>query len=365
MNHRILGAFGAASVVASSHAGFLGFAAFARVASNGNRVIDVVVVVSSANDRLLNVYNSNVTNNAGAGGAPYFIQQAGTATRGWKPDLLSSTPNTRNSSIDSFMTIGVEGGAPYYGDYYPSGATGADGLFSTGWTTLGNTVPNLAGWFISPPTLADNVAESLSNFSGTRINNGSAASGSFGIWCAHLVMPSNSSLVTWSATAVVKDGVTGQNSTGSAVQFQLWYYPPPPPDSDGDGIPDASDACPNQLGTVACSGCPTNVCGTCGTAPDQDNDGKPDCQDNCPTVANPTQTDCDSDGQGDACDFSPNCLCPADLTADNVVDGADIGALLAAWGPCSSPCNADLDRDGSVGGSDLGLQLFAWGPCAP
>jgi hypothetical protein len=25
----------------------------------------------------------------------------------------------------------------------------------------------------------------------------------------------------WSATAAIKDGVTGQNSTGSAVQFQM------------------------------------------------------------------------------------------------------------------------------------------------
>jgi hypothetical protein len=208
----------ASAVAASADAGFLGFAAFSRGAGNGNRVIDVVAVVSNANDRLLNIYNSNITNNAGAGGASFFIQQAGTATRGWKPDAASST---RNNSTDSFMTIGVEGGAPYYGEYYASGATGADGNFSTGWTTLGNTVPNLAGWFISPPTLADNVAESLSNFSGTRINNGSAASGSFGIWCGHLVMNGATTSALWSATAAIKDGVTGQNSTGSAVQFQM------------------------------------------------------------------------------------------------------------------------------------------------
>lgn len=56
--------------------------------------------------------------------------------------------------------------------------------------------------------------------------------------------------------------------------------------------------------------------------------------------------------------------CPADLTGDGTVSGADMGALLAAWGACSSPfCPADLDCNGIVSGSDLGTLLTAWGPC--
>lgn len=55
-----------------------------------------------------------------------------------------------------------------------------------------------------------------------------------------------------------------------------------------------------------------------------------------------------------------------DLDGDNDVDGGDIGALLAMWGPCSgSPCTADLDCDGQVGGGDLGLLLGGWGPGCP
>ncbi|MFO0962503.1 MAG: hypothetical protein U0625_06300 [Phycisphaerales bacterium] len=52
----------------------------------------------------------------------------------------------------------------------------------------------------------------------------------------------------------------------------------------------------------------------------------------------------------------------ADLNHDGVVDGADLGLLLGAWGPCAgSPCAGDLDGDGAVGGADLGLMLGSWG----
>jgi hypothetical protein len=48
---------------------------------------------------------------------------------------------------------------------------------------------------------------------------------------------------------------------------------------------------------------------------------------------------------------------PADLNADGIVDGADLGILLGAWGS-SSP--ADLDGSGTVDGADLGALLGSW-----
>jgi hypothetical protein len=54
--------------------------------------------------------------------------------------------------------------------------------------------------------------------------------------------------------------------------------------------------------------------------------------------------------------------CPADLNGDGQVDGADLGLLLAAWGPCAS-CIEDINVDGQVDGADLGLLLAAWGAC--
>jgi YVTN family beta-propeller protein len=52
--------------------------------------------------------------------------------------------------------------------------------------------------------------------------------------------------------------------------------------------------------------------------------------------------------------------CPADLSGDGIVDGADLGRLLAAWG---LPGASDLSGDGTTDGADLGIMLAAWGAC--
>ncbi len=54
--------------------------------------------------------------------------------------------------------------------------------------------------------------------------------------------------------------------------------------------------------------------------------------------------------------------CPGDFNGDGVVNGADFGAILAAWGPCPG-CPEDLDGNGVVSGADVGLLLSVWGPC--
>jgi len=200
-------------VASSADAGILGFAAFVRpagISPTSNVIVDLVAVSNSATDKVLNAFNVQTSST--------FIQQAGTATRGFKPDAASST---RSNTVDSFCTIGVEGGAPYYGEYYASGATGADGGFSTGWTTLATTIPNNAGWFLSPPTLPDNVSESLANFTGTRLNSSTAAAGgSFGVWVGHWVFAAGTNSAIISLTASGKDGVSGATVTSSAQGFQ-------------------------------------------------------------------------------------------------------------------------------------------------
>lgn len=57
--------------------------------------------------------------------------------------------------------------------------------------------------------------------------------------------------------------------------------------------------------------------------------------------------------------------CPGDLNGDGAVDGADIGLIVGAWGPCpdGAACPGDITLDGMVGGDDLGALLGAWGGC--
>lgn len=49
-----------------------------------------------------------------------------------------------------------------------------------------------------------------------------------------------------------------------------------------------------------------------------------------------------------------------DLDLNGVVDGADLGILLAQWEHVGWLLSADLDGDGTVDGSDLGLLLAGW-----
>ncbi|MFO0873627.1 MAG: hypothetical protein U0575_06600 [Phycisphaerales bacterium] len=54
-----------------------------------------------------------------------------------------------------------------------------------------------------------------------------------------------------------------------------------------------------------------------------------------------------------------------DLDASGAVDGADLGLLLAQWGPAAKHTAADLNGDGVVDAADLGLLLAAWGDVPP
>jgi hypothetical protein len=59
--------------------------------------------------------------------------------------------------------------------------------------------------------------------------------------------------------------------------------------------------------------------------------------------------------------------CVNDLNFDGMVNGADLGVLLGAWGRISSTSasqqSPDLNGDGVVNGADLGILLGSWGEC--
>ena len=135
----------------------------------------------------------------------------------------------------------------------------------------------------------------------------------------------------------------------------------PEMDTDGDGIPDAEDACPGVAGPAIFKGCP-----------DRDNDGIIDSKDACPDEAGPLATDgcpvknpgggigdiIDSDGDG-VSDDNDNCPneagfkrffgCP-DTDGDDVSDDKDACPGIVGL-PKFSGC-PDTDGDGITDGSD-------------
>lgn len=141
-------------------------------------------------------------------------------------------------------------------------------------------------------------------------------------------------------------------------------------DGDSDSVADCVDACPSD---------PTkSVPGFCGCGvpdTDADSDGWPNCVDNCPLIGNVGQEDCDDDEVGDSCEIAEGvpdsnrdgipdpCQCIADVFTDGVVNGADLGVILAQWGPAATPLVGDINIDGVVDGEDLAFVLSAWGPC--
>jgi uncharacterized protein (TIGR03382 family) len=120
------------------------------------------------------------------------------------------------------------------------------------------------------------------------------------------------------------------------------------PDIDGDGIPNEIDNCPTvankaQTPSLKCPGkgiacCPADI-DACKLDPtnasclkDSDGDGVPDVLDNCPDVPNPDQKDTDHDGIGDACSN--------DMDGDGIPNAKDNCPLVP------NPDQADSDNDG-------------------
>ena len=95
------------------------------------------------------------------------------------------------------------------------------------------------------------------------------------------------------------------------------------PDTDGDGIADKDDACPNEKGTKANKGCP-----------DTDGDGVVDKDDACPTVAGPADNkgcpwpDTDGDGLLDNVDKCPTVAGPASNNGCPVKPTVEVMATL-------------------------------------
>jgi hypothetical protein len=111
--------------------------------------------------------------------------------------------------------------------------------------------------------------------------------------------------------------------------YDLRVYPTN--DVDADGVPDATDVCPDT------------------PDPGQENtdgDIHGDACDNCPSVSNDPQLDADADGVGDACD-----VCPIDPSND--VDGDGVCGAIDNCPAIANAGQSDLDADSEGDRCDL------------
>lgn len=99
------------------------------------------------------------------------------------------------------------------------------------------------------------------------------------------------------------DGINDEEDKCPGQAGTAKYNGCPIPDTDGDGINDEEDKCPNQKGTAKYNGCPI---------PDTDGDGINDEEDKCPNEAGPANRngcpvkDRDNDGINDDEDKCPD-----------------------------------------------------------
>jgi hypothetical protein len=145
----------------------------------------------------------------------------------------------------------------------------------------------------------------------------------------------NSSLVSW---ADGNPGCCGPN--------QLWLYLQITP-GPGSGLHDAFDCSPAGADMLLLE-----------WSADCNNDGIVDKG----QILRGQLQDVNGTGIPDICEAI---TCDdIDLNLNGIVDGGDLGVLLAFWGPVSPAFpRADIDRDGLVNGADLGILLAFWGPC--
>lgn len=123
-----------------------------------------------------------------------------------------------------------------------------------------------------------------------------------------------------------------------------------PPDNDADGIPNIVDVCPDQFGFPEFGGCP-----------DTDGDGVDDSYDNCPTEIGLTQNY--------GCSFGV----PRDADQDGILDGQDRCAFTAGVperNGCPADFTEDFDNDGVIDDADSCIDQSAPGTadnagCAP
>ncbi|SDR66197.1 thrombospondin type 3 repeat-containing protein [Christiangramia echinicola] len=165
----------------------------------------------------------------------------------------------------------------------------------------------------------------------------------------------NGTFCSWDIISVAFNGIAQSvvfNGAANYIGFDdvtFGSLTPGNSDSDGDGVNDDVDNCPNTANSDQADNDSDGMGDVCDA--DDDDDGILDVNDNCPFTDNPGQKDNDGDGMGDACDddddddgvLDANDNCP--FTANTNQEDFDVDGL-------GDVCDADDDNDGCLDGDD-------------
>ena len=235
----------------------------------------------------------------------------------------------------------------------PPGSTSAPGFYAG---DSGGPLTNIETDDFGPVI---GVAHGVSRFNPTIVKHALAWNASNAAWMRSILDPNNVCTVgstqecrfqlpTPPTGNVCGDDVcSGPETTSSCAADCLTAWP----DTDGDGLPDLWDRCPNVDGRLASSqmsagnhtdsdndfmgdDCEPAACvSVCGD--DSDLDGIQDACDNCPSVANTDQANCDGTGPGDACG--------PDADGDGVFDDCNQDNCPTLVNPDQANCNAEVE----------------------
>ena len=381
-NSRATAFFAASIITSTAAADFIGWTATVRQV-DGGFMVNVFAATNDPGDVILNMSGGSpglpTEGYVRVVNIPGGFRQGSDAAGVFRP-----TTGQGWTSLDSFLTVGggfdpatgawsgnllTQGDPPWVVTYEDTELGGPASLNafhawsnSTGFVNpYVNVIPSTGGWFIAGVT---SPARSLAPIQSIRMpfesidgqaygaSSAAAAGASHGFLVGQLWVPYLTALGPGNSLIEWKMGANFRRPNGSISNghFQFRIKGATSPDTDGDGVPNFEDQCPNQPGP--CNGCPVNACGECGPLADADGDGRPDCQDNCPSVPNPRQADCDGDGIGDACEITDGSA--IDCNGNGIPDSCEIadGSATDCNGngvpdACDLATGASSDVDGN------------------
>lgn len=248
---------------------------------------------------------------------------------GWLPVGNTGTSGTANFTVDSNDSIALELHAGSVRDIDLDKA-GVRGVVSTGQLSVDSNECQIAsgqsGCSVKASWSTSNVSVvSLwrQDGSGGWVNISNSRAG-------------NNFTIANITTAGVTLELHAGSTRGSSL-FQSLPISAVDADTDGDGVPDSTDNCPNTPNPLQTDTDSDGIGDECDTNNDNDNDGVDNSIDNCINTANASQLDTDGDGLGDACD------------ADDDNDGyTDIQEIACSSDPLddTSFCSGGIDTDG-------------------